>query len=95
MRGDTHTKTEFTYKNCIYSYTFKLQSPSKYSPFDAIHLSRHFFPCSKEFLNTSILMLFSASAVFLFHLFYISKMFPFEDFSSRGAKNSLRVRSGD
>ena len=26
---------------------FKLQSPSKYSPFDAIHLSKHFFPLLK------------------------------------------------
>ena len=30
-------------KMCIYSYMFKLQSPSKYSPFDATHLSRCFF----------------------------------------------------
>ena len=34
---------EFIYKKlCIYSYMFKVQSPSKYSPFDAIHLSRLF-----------------------------------------------------
>ena len=31
-------------KLCIYSYMFKLQSPSKCSSFDAIHLSRYFFP---------------------------------------------------
>ena len=38
-------KTEFMYKKlCIYPYMFKLQSPSKYSPFDAIHLLRCFFP---------------------------------------------------
>ena len=30
-------------KMCIYYYMCKLQSPSKYSPFDAIHLSRLFF----------------------------------------------------
>ena len=28
---------------CIYSYMFKLQSPSKYSPLDATHLLRPFF----------------------------------------------------
>ena len=56
---------EFIYKNvCIYSYMFKLQLPSKYSPFDAIHLSRLFFHCSKQFSNSSILMPFSAFAIF-------------------------------
>ena len=44
---------------------FKLQSPSKYSPFDAIHLLRRFFHCSKQFLNSSILMPFSTSAIFV------------------------------
>ena len=29
-------------KLCIYFYMFKLQSPSKYSPCDAIHLVRQF-----------------------------------------------------
>ena len=32
-----------TKKLCIYSYILKLQSPSKSSPFDAMHLLRHFF----------------------------------------------------
>ena len=30
---------------------FKLQSPSKCSPFDAIHLLSRFSHCSKQFLN--------------------------------------------
>ena len=48
MRGDP--KMQFIYKKlCIYSYTFKLQSPSKYSSFDAIHLLRRFFHCSDSF----------------------------------------------
>ena len=39
---------EFIYKKlCIYSYMFKLQLPSEYSPFDAIYLLRHFFPLPK------------------------------------------------
>ena len=44
----TPKKLEFFYKKlCIYSYMFKLQSPSKYSRFDAIHLLRLFFPLLK------------------------------------------------
>ena len=58
-------KTGIMYKTlCIYSYMFKLQSPTKYSPFDVIHLLRCFFHCSKQFLNSSILMPFSASDIF-------------------------------
>ena len=42
-------KPKFIYKkSCTYSYMVKLQSPSKYSPFDSTHLSRHFlFPLLK------------------------------------------------
>ena len=82
---------EFIYeKLCIYSYIFKRHSPSKYSPFDTIHLSGLFFHCSKQFLNSSILMPFSASAIFLLHLFHISKTFPYEDFFHPGKlKKSL------
>ena len=48
MRGGG-AKMEFIYKKlCIYTYMFKLQLPSKYSPFDARHLSRCFFHCSKQ-----------------------------------------------
>ena len=37
-------KTELIYKKLyIYSYMFTLESLSKYSPFDAIYLLRHFF----------------------------------------------------
>ena len=56
MKGDPKNP-EFIYKIlCIYSYMFKLQSPSKYSPSNAICLSRCFFHCSKEVLNLGILM---------------------------------------
>ena len=65
---------------CIYSYMFKLQSPSKYSPFDAIHLLRHFFHCSKQFLNLSILIPFSASAIFCFSSSTSTKLFPLRIF---------------
>ena len=57
--------SEFIYKKlCIYSHMFKSQSPSKYSPFDAIHLWRHFSHSSKQFLNSSIFMPCSASVIF-------------------------------
>ena len=86
VKGDP--KVEFIYKKlCIYSYMFKLQSPSNYSPFDATHLSKCFFHCSKQFLNLLILMPFSASAHFCcccFYLLHISKTFPFEDFFHPG-----------
>ena len=44
-QGGSHKKNpEFIYKKIVYPFMFKLQSPSKYSPFDAIHLLRCFFP---------------------------------------------------
>ena len=48
MRGDLPKKQNLFVKEIVYySYMFKLQSPPKYSPFDAIHLSRCFFPLLK------------------------------------------------
>ena len=81
-------------KLCICSYMFKLQSPPKYSPLDAIHLLR-LYHCSKQFLNSSSLMPFSASAGFLSQLFHISKTFPFRAFfiGENIRKESLRERS--
>ena len=77
---------------------FKLQSPSKYSPFDAMHLSRRFFSTApKQLLDLLILMPFSASAVFCFTSSHVSKLFPFEDFFSSGEtkQKSLGARSGE
>ena len=49
MRGDPPQK-EFIYKTlCIYSYMFKLQSPSKHSPFDAMRLWRRFSAAQNVF----------------------------------------------
>ena len=90
--GRNPPKAECIYKKlCIYSYVFKPQSPSKYSPFDAIHLLRCFFHYSSQFLNSSILTPFSASAVFWFQLFHIIKTFPFEDFCNSGKKKLAGV----
>ena len=66
---------------CAYFYMFKFQSPSKYSPFDVIHILRCFFHCSKQFWTCWFWCLL-VLLPFLFHLFHISKMFPFEDFIS-------------
>ena len=80
-------KTEFIYKKlCIYSYTFKLQSPSKYSPFDTIYLWRHFFYFSKQFLNSSMLMPFSASAIFCFTFSTSATHFSLRTFFIRQTK---------
>ena len=81
---------EFIYKKlCIYSQMFKLHSPSKYSPFDAIHLLRHFFHYSKQFLNSSILMPFKCSRHFLFSLLPHQQTFHFEDFCHPGKQKKV------
>ena len=53
-------------KMCIYLYILKLQSSSKYSAFDAIHLSRHFFYTAQNSFWTArywclLVLLFSVS----------------------------------
>ena len=97
LYGGMSKNSEFIYKKlCIYSYTFKLQSPSKYSPLNAIHLSRCFFHCSQQFLNVSILMPFSASAVFYFTSSTLTKHFPLRTFLIwRNKKKSFGARSGE
>ena len=67
---------------------FKPQSPSKYSPFDAVHPSR-LSHCSREFLNTLILMPFSASAIFCFTSSTSARLFPLRIFFIQGNKKSL------
>ena len=73
----------------LYSYMLKLQSLSKYSPSDATHLSRHFFHCSRQFLNLSILMPFSASTVFCFTSSTSAKCFPLRLFFMKGNKREV------
>ena len=73
----------------MYSYMFKLQSPSQYSPFDAIHLSRHFFHCSKQFLNMLTLIPFSASANFYFTSSISAKHFLLRTFFIWGNKKEV------
>ena len=60
---------------------FKLQSPSKYSPFDAIYLLRLFSPLLKTvFERVDFWCLLVFLPFFLFYLLHVGKMFPFEDF---------------
>ena len=40
-------------------------------------------------MNSSILMSFSASAIFLFHFFHMGKTFPFEDFFHLGKQTKV------
>ena len=82
-------KWEFIFlKICIYPHMFKVQSPSRCSPVDVIHLSTLFSYRSKQFWNLLILMPFSAFAVFLFHFFHMGKTFPFEDVFHPGDKKN-------
>ena len=72
---------ELIYKKlCIYSYMFKPQSPSKYSPLDAMHLLKHFFPLLKTGFELIHFDAFQCLCHFLVHLFYTGKMIPFKDF---------------
>ena len=59
---------------------FKLQLPSKYSAFDAVHLTRWFFHRSERVLNLSILKSFGASAIFCFTSTASAKCFPLRTF---------------
>ena len=69
---------------------FQLQSRSMYSPFDAIHLSKHFFHCSKRFSTHQFLCLLVLLLFSLFHFFHFGKCFPLRTFSTRETnKNSL------
>ena len=80
---------EFVYKNCIFILTCLKFSPSKYSPFDAIHLSRLFFHCTKQVLNLLILMAFSASAIFGFTSSTSVKYFLLRTFFIQGNKKKI------
>ena len=60
---------------------FKPQSPSKYSPFDAIHLSRDFSTAQNSFWTRFWSL--SLLLIFLFHIFHISKTLPLRTFLIR------------
>ena len=88
----SHPKSLRTESICIYSYMFKLQSPPKHSLFDAIHLSRHFFPLIKML----ILISFSASAISsCFTSSTLAKYFPSRICFIQGNKKIFKARSGE
>ena len=83
----TQENLEIIYtKLCIFSYMFKLQSPSKYSLFDAVHLWRHFSTAQ----NLSILMCFSAAATFCFTSSTLAKCFPLRSLLIRETKKATQ-----
>ena len=85
-------KMEFIYKKlCLYSNMLKLLSPLKCSPFDAVHLSGHFFHCSKQFLNSLFLTPFSASAIFCFTSSTLAKCFALRTFFIQGNKKKSHL----
>ena len=79
MREEPPKTQNLFIKICIYSYMLNFSHLQS-----TLHLMQYtygdfFLHCSKQFLNLSILMPFSATAG-LFHLFHISNMFSFEGF---------------
>ena len=86
---DPPKNPEFIYSHktlCIYSDIFKHQSPSKFSPSDAIYLLRCFSHNSKQFLNLLILMPFCASSIFSFISSTLERRFPLRTFFIWGNK---------
>ena len=59
---------------------FKLQSPSKYSPFDAIYHTRHFFPLHKIVFELIHFDVFQCFTVFCFTSSTSVKCFPLRMF---------------
>ena len=80
-----HKKTlEFIYKKlCAYSYMFKLQSPSMYSPFDATHLWDVFSTAQNSFWTHQFWCLLVLLTFFVSPL-PLGKTFPFKDFFHLG-----------
>ena len=90
--GGTPKPRNLFIKNCVFfSYMFILQTSSKCTLFDATDPSRQFFHCSKQFLNSSILMPFSASAIFCFTSSTSAKCFPLRISFIQGNKAKVAV----
>ena len=89
MKGDP-PKMEFIYqKLCICSYMFKLQSPSMYSPFDAVYLLRPFFPMAQ---NSFWICWFWCLLVFL--PFFVSPLPPWQNISLWGLFSPRKTKKG-
>ena len=75
---------------CIYSYRFKPQSPSKYSPFDAIHLLRLFSTAQNSFWTRQFWCL-SVLPPFLISPLPHRQNVPFGDFFHLGKQTKKIV----
>ena len=69
----------------VYLFIFTCLNFS-HSALDAIHLLRYFFHCSKQLLNSSVLMPFSALAIIYFTSSTSAKYFPLRTFFIWGNK---------
>ena len=85
--GGPQNPGSYLWKIVIYSYTFKFNHLQS-----TLHLMQYtyqdFFHCSEQFLNWSILMPFSSSAVFCFTSSTSAKCFPLRTFFFQGNKKS-------
>jgi len=70
-------ETIFVQSNLFDFFTKHIESPSKYSPLELIHLSNILFQFSKHFLNSFFVMPTSNSVVFFLTSSMSSKCFPF------------------
>ena len=88
LRVDPPKQESICRKLSIYSYMFKLQSPTKSSSFDVIHVSRHFFHFSKVFELVNFDAFFGASVMCCFISSTLAKCFPLRTFFIEGNKKS-------
>ena len=79
---------EFIYKKCNYSYMFKLQSPSKCSPLDAIHLPRLFSTAQNSLWTHRLQCCYHVS----FNSSTSAERFPLRTFFTQG--NNKKSHSG-
>ena len=82
----------------IYSYMFKLKSPSEYSPFDSIHPLRCFSTAQSSFWTFQFWCLLVLLPFFCFTSSTSTKCFPLRTFFHPGKqqqKKSLGERSGE
>ena len=68
---------------------FTLLSPSKYSPFEAMHWPRCIFHSLKQFWNTCKVRPFNASVDFFFISSTSAKSFPLRTFFYLGEQNTV------
>ena len=84
-----NTKKQFIKKLYVYSYVFKLLSPSKYSLFDSIDLSRHFFTTQNSFWTRRCWCLLVLLSFFVSHLPHWQSVSLWGLFSSRETKKHI------